>query len=135
MRSARDHVEFTMTGQSSVKAGMLWVIASTGVKMTAVIYNFDRPSENDSIDETERLFSALGRYTCAELLELLYVAEEPGFFELMRGLFGLSDQNRMVLQNFLASMPTQAMKASIDQRGRCVLALEPQENPVIGIAH
>jgi hypothetical protein len=103
--------------------------------MTAVIYNFDRSSESDSIDETERLFSALGRYTCAELLELLYVAEEPGFFELMRGLFALSDQNRMVLQNFLASTPSQSMKATIDQRGRCVLALEPQENPVRGIAH
>ena len=103
--------------------------------MTAVIYNFDRSSENDSIDETERLFSALGRYTCAELLELLYVAEEPGFFELMRGLFALSDESRMVLQNFLASMPTQTMKAKIDQKGRCVLALEQQENPVIGIAH
>ena len=103
--------------------------------MTAVIYNFDRSSENDSIDETERLFSALGRYTCAELLELLYVAEEPGFFELMRGLFALSDESRMVLQDFLASMPTQAMKAKIDPKGRCVLALEQQENPVIGIAH
>ena len=103
--------------------------------MTAVIYNFDRSSESDSIDETERLFSALGRYTCAELLELLYVAEEPGFFELMRGLFGLSDENRLVLQNFLASMPPQTMKAMIDQRGRCVLALEQQENPVKGIAH
>jgi hypothetical protein len=103
--------------------------------MTAVIYNFDRSGESDSIDETERLFSALGRYTCAELLELLYVAEEPGFFELMRGVFGLSDQSRTVLQNFLTAAPTQAMKAAIDQRGRCVLALEPQENPVIGIAH
>jgi hypothetical protein len=41
----------------------------------------------------------------------------------------------MVLQNFLASMPTQTMKATIDQKGRCVLALEQQENPVIGIAH
>jgi hypothetical protein len=103
--------------------------------MTAVIYNFDRSGESESIDETERLFSALGRYTCAELLELLYVAEEPGYFDLMRGLFGLSDESRMVLQNFLTAASTQAMKATIDQKGRCILSLEALENPVRGIAH
>jgi hypothetical protein len=103
--------------------------------MTAVIYNFDRSGESDSIDETERLFSALGRYTCAELLELLYVAEEPGYFDLMRGLFGLSDESRLILQNFLASTTPQTMKATIDQKGRCVLTFEAQENPLKGIAH
>ncbi len=103
--------------------------------MTAVIYNFDRSSQSDSIDETERLFSALGRYTCAELLELLYVAEEPGFFELMRGLFGLSDESRMVLQNFLASAPSQTIKATIDPNGRFILSFETQENPFRGMAH
>jgi hypothetical protein len=103
--------------------------------MTAVIYNFDRSSVSDSSDENERLFSALGRYTCAELLELLYVAEEPGFFELMRGLFGLSDESRQVLQNFLSAMPPQTMKVAIDQKGRCVLTFDQQENPVKGIAH
>jgi hypothetical protein len=90
--------------------------------MTAVIYNFERSRESAPVDETERLFSALGRYTSAELLELLYVGEEPGFFELMRGLFGLSDENRLVLQNFLAAMPPQSMTATIDQAGRCILA-------------
>jgi hypothetical protein len=90
--------------------------------MTAVIYNFERSSESAPIDETERLFSALGRYTTAELLELLYVGEEPGFFELMRGLFGLSDENRLILQNFLAAMPPQSMTVTIDPAGRCILA-------------
>ena len=90
--------------------------------MTAVIYKFERSRESGPIDEAERLFSALGRYTSAELLELLYVGEEPGFFELMRGLFGLSDENRLVLQNFLAAMPPQSMTATIDPAGRCILA-------------
>jgi hypothetical protein len=90
--------------------------------MTAVIYNFQRACESAPIDETERLFSALGRYTSAELLELLYVGEEPGFFELMRGLFGLSDENRLTLQNFLAAMPPQSMTVTIDPAGRCILA-------------
>ncbi|SDS69659.1 hypothetical protein [Bradyrhizobium canariense] len=92
--------------------------------MTAVIYNFDRWSETSPIDETERLVSALGRYTSAELLELLYVGEEPGFFELMRGLFALSDESRLILQNFLTALPGQKMTISIDQEGRCVLAPE-----------
>jgi hypothetical protein len=39
--------------------------------MTAVIYKFERPGGDDSVDETERLFSALERYSSAELLELL----------------------------------------------------------------
>jgi hypothetical protein len=90
--------------------------------MSAVIYKFDRSGEGDSIDESERLFTALERYTSAELLELLYVGEEPGFFELMRGLFALSDESRLVLQDFLASMPPHAMTAAIDWEGRLVLA-------------
>jgi hypothetical protein len=96
--------------------------------MTAVIYNFDRSSEGGPIDETERLVSALGRYTSAELLELLYVGEEPGFFELIRGLFSLSDESRLILQNFLAAVPVQGVAASIDRQGRCVLTPEPSSH-------
>jgi hypothetical protein len=104
--------------------------------MTAIIYKFDRSGEGGLVDETERLFSALGRYTTAELLELLYVGEEPGFFELIRGLYALSDDNRLILQQFLAAAPLQAMTASIDAEGRCVLAPDTsrRENPVKGIA-
>src|ERR1700761_5625385 len=90
--------------------------------MTAVIYNFDRAAREDvATDETERLFSALERYTSAELLELLYVGEEPGFFELIRGFFGLSDGNRLMLQNFLAAMPPQSATVAIEAAGRCIL--------------
>jgi hypothetical protein len=92
--------------------------------MTAVIYNFDRSNEVDSTDETERLLSALGRYTSAELLELLYVGEEPGFFDLIRGLFGLSEESRLILQNFLAALHSQQAAVTIDQQGRCILARE-----------
>ena len=95
-----------------------------GASMTAVIYNFDRARESSPIDETERLVSALGRYTSAELLELLYVGEEPGFFELIRGLFSLSDESRLILQNFLAAVPVQGVTVSIDRQGRCVLTPE-----------
>jgi hypothetical protein len=104
--------------------------------MTAVIYKFER-SGGDSTDETERLFSALGRYTIAELLELLYVGEEPGFFELMRGLFGISDESRLILQKFLESVPLQTTTVTIDAQGRCVLApgTSERENPVKGIVY
>jgi hypothetical protein len=90
--------------------------------MTAVIYKFERLGEDDSTDESERLLTALGQYSFAELLELLYIGEEPGFFELMRGLFGLSDESRLTLQNFLAAMPPHTMTAKIDQEGRLILA-------------
>ena len=105
--------------------------------MTAIIYNFVRPGEGSSDDETERLFSALGRYTVAELLELLYVGEEPGFFELMRGVFGLSDQSRFILQKFLAAARHQRITAAIDPEGRCVLTLGTfgQQKPIKGIVH
>jgi hypothetical protein len=92
--------------------------------MTAVIYQFDRSLRSSPSDESERLFSALGRYTHAELLELLYVGEEPGFFELMHGIFGLSDESRQVLQNFLTSRPPQKMAVAIDADGRCILTPE-----------
>jgi hypothetical protein len=92
--------------------------------MTAVIYNFDRSNEGDTTDETERLLSALGRYTSAELLELLYVGEEPGFFDLIRGLFGLSEESRLILQNFLTELHSQQATVTIDQQGRCILASE-----------
>jgi hypothetical protein len=106
---------------------------SIEAQMTAVIYNFDRSGESSSTDEIERLFSALGRYTSAELLELLYVGEEPGFFELMRGLFGLPDESRLILQNFLAATLPNTLTVSIDPEGRCVLARETSaqsQNPV-----
>ncbi len=93
--------------------------------MTAIIYNFERASEGDPSDATERLFAALERYTSAELLELLYVGEEPGFFELMRGLFGLSDEGRLLLQNFLATMQPNTLTVSLDSEGRCVLSPRP----------
>lgn len=91
--------------------------------MTAIIYNFVGAKEGSSDDETERLFSALGRYSVAELLELLYVGEEPGFFELTRGVFGLSDESRFILQKFLTAAPHQTITAAIDPEGRCVLTV------------
>ena len=97
--------------------------------MTAVIYQFDRLNRSSPSDETERLFSALGRYSSAELLELLYVGEEPGFFELMRGIFGLSDESRQMLQNFLTSRPPQKMAVAIDADGRCILTPETPLSP------
>jgi hypothetical protein len=95
--------------------------------MTAVIYDFERSRETAPIDETERLFAALERYTSAELLELLYVGEEPGFFELIRGLFGLDEGDRSTLQDFLATVSPQAMTVTIDAAGRCILA--PKNGP------
>jgi hypothetical protein len=110
-------------------------IASIGGNMTAIIYNFDRWAEDDPVDETERLLSALERYTTAQLLELLYVGEEPGFFELVRGLFGLSDDSRLILQKFLSEIPPQTT-VTIDADGRCVLTPGTFEEakPVKGIA-
>jgi hypothetical protein len=97
--------------------------------MTAIIYDFVRLEDDGSDDETERLFAALGRYTVAELLELLYVGEEPGFFELMRGVFGLSDESRLIFQKFLAASPHQTITAAIDSQGRCVLTPGNFEQP------
>jgi hypothetical protein len=88
--------------------------------MTAIIYNFKPWAEDDPVDETERLLSALERYTTAQLLELLYVGEEPGFFDLVRGLFGLSDDSRLILEKFLSEIPPQTT-VTIDADGRCVL--------------
>jgi hypothetical protein len=106
--------------------------------MSAVIYQFERSGGSDPIDDSERLFAALGRYTSAELLELLYIGEEPGFFELIHGLFGLSDESRLILQNFLAAAPPHGMTARIDRDGRFILTHgtpERRESPVKGIAN
>jgi hypothetical protein len=91
--------------------------------MTAevIIFDLNRSTQSDSSDETDRLLSALGRYTNAELLELLYVGEEPGFFELMRGLFALPDETRLILQNFLATAVHRKTAATIDAEGRFIL--------------
>ena len=95
--------------------------------MTAQLIIFDpnRSTRIDSIDQTDRLLSALGEYTSAELLELLYVGQEPGFFELVRGLFALSDESRLGLQNFLANAPHRATAGAIDPEGRFVLQHRP----------
>jgi len=87
----------------------------------SVVYYLNRVPENDPNDQTEWLLTALGQYTGAELRELLYVAEEPGFFELMRGLFALSDESRAVLQQFLETGRPASMKAAIDPKGRLTI--------------
>jgi hypothetical protein len=91
--------------------------------MTAelIVLDLNRPCKSNQIDETEMLFSAMGQYTSSELLELLYVGQEPGFFELMRGLFALPDESRLTLQNFLVNAPHRATTGVIDPEGRFVL--------------
>jgi hypothetical protein len=101
--------------------------------MTAelIIFEPNRSTRSDSVDEADRLLSALGEYTSAELLELLYVGQEPGFFELVRGLFALSEESRLGLQNFLASAPRRGTTGTIDREGRFVLQhriLDSEEN-------
>jgi hypothetical protein len=87
----------------------------------SVVYYLNRVPESDPKDQTQWLLTALGQYNRAELRELLYIAEEPGFFELMRALFALSDENRAVLQHFLETGLPQAMKAAIDPKGRLTI--------------
>ena len=87
----------------------------------SVVYYLNRVPENDPNDQTEWLLTALGQYTGAELRELLYVAEEPGFFELMRGLFALPDESRAALQHFLKTGHPPAMKAAVDANGRLTI--------------
>jgi hypothetical protein len=87
----------------------------------SVVYYLNRVPESNPNDQAEWLVTAMGRFSGAELRELLYVAEEPGFFELMRALFSLSDESRAVLQHYLESGHPPAMKAAIDLRGRLTL--------------
>lgn len=87
----------------------------------SVVYYLNRAPANDPVDETEWLVSGLGQFTAAELRELFYVAQEPEFFELMRGVFALSDESRSVLQKFFASADRRPSKAVIDADGRCIL--------------
>ncbi len=87
----------------------------------SVVYYLNRVPESDPNDQTEWLLTALGQYTGAELRELLYVAEEPGFFELMRGLFALSDESRAVLQQFLETGRPASMKAAIGPNGQLMI--------------
>ncbi|XIA65105.1 hypothetical protein ACFIOY_01160 [Bradyrhizobium sp. TZ2] len=87
----------------------------------SVVYYLNRVPESDPNDQTEWLVTALGQYTGAELRELLYVAEEPGFFELMRGLFALPDESRAALQHFLEAGHPPAMRTVIDQKGRLTI--------------
>ena len=99
----------------------------------SVIHFLKRPPLNDPFDEVEWLFSALGQFTGAELRELLYIGQEPGFFETMRAVFALPEQSRVVLQEFLAAGEPQAVEAVFVPGGRCVLrrpASEAQKPPV-----
>lgn len=87
----------------------------------SVVYYLNLPSANDPVDETEWLFSALGQFTGAELRELLYTAQEPDFFETMRAVFALPEQNRAALQDFLAAQDARPVSVTVEPGGRCVL--------------
>ena len=94
----------------------------------SVVYYLNRQPD-EPVDDTEWLFSALSEFTGAELRELLYVAQEPEFFELMRGLFSLSDEGRAALQEFLGKGDARPTKVTIEGDGRCVLSrIAPGEN-------
>jgi hypothetical protein len=88
----------------------------------SVIYYLNRQPDCEPVEDTEWLFSALGQFTGAELRELLYVAQEPEFFELMRGIFALSDESRAALQEFLAETDPRPTKVVVEADGRCVLS-------------
>ena len=88
----------------------------------SVIYYLNRTPARDPAEDTEWLFSALGQYTGAELRELLYTAQEPDFFELMRGLFALPEHSRSVLLEFLRRSDASPVQAAIEPNGRCTLA-------------
>ena len=87
----------------------------------SVIYYLKRPPAHDPVDETEWLFSALGQFTGAELRELLYIAQEPEFFETMRAVFALPEQSRSLLQDFLAAADARPLSVPVESGGRCVL--------------
>ncbi|MBV8521407.1 MAG: hypothetical protein JOY71_04635 [Acetobacteraceae bacterium] len=94
----------------------------------SVVYYLNRQPD-EPVEDTEWLFSALSEFTGAELRELLYVAQEPEFFELMRGLFSLSDESRAALQQFLGNNDPRPTKVTIEGDGRCVLSrIAPGEN-------
>jgi hypothetical protein len=117
-----------------------FIVAPGATKMTteSIVYDLDDSLDDDPIDETGRLFAALDRYTNAELIELLYTAEEPGFFEFMRGLFALPEESRLILQNFLTNASARTTTAAIDPEGRCILIPGPLELPRMameGIKH
>lgn len=79
------------------------------------------PASNDPADEAEWLFSALSQFTGAELRELLYTAQEPGFFETMRAVFALPEASRLALQDFLAAADSRPVTAAIQSGEKCVL--------------
>ena len=93
----------------------------------SVIYFLKRPLADDPVDETEWLFSALGQFTGAELRELLYVAQEPDFFETMRAVFAMPEESRSVLEQFLAVSDPRPLRAAIEADGRCVLRRDPKQ--------
>jgi hypothetical protein len=97
----------------------------------SVVYYLNRHTQqpvSDPNDQTEWLVTALAGFSGAELRELLYMAEEPGFFELIRALFSLPEDSRAKLQDFLVSNHPSAMKATLGHRGR--LTLEQVEQRV-----
>ena len=95
----------------------------------SVIYYLNRPPVHDPAEDAEWLFAALGEYTGAELRELLYTAQEPDFFELMRGLFALPEHVRSVLLDFLTNPDARPVHAAIDADGRCTLRRGKSEHP------
>ena len=125
---SRNHAEITITCALS-KVGCSQGVIGEKMSAESVIYYLDRHRSpaTDPVDETEWLVSALGEFTAAELRELLYVAQEPEFFEIMRGLFALPDNARSALQKFLAARDPRATTARIDSAGRCVLSREKME--------
>jgi hypothetical protein len=87
----------------------------------SVIYYLNRMPAQDPAEDEEWLFAALGQYSGAELRELLYTAQEPDFFDLMRGLFAMPEHSRAALLEFLTQADARPVQATIEPDGRCTL--------------
>jgi hypothetical protein len=95
--------------------------------MTAELILLDRyrSREPEPVDATDSLVSALRQYSYAELHELLYVGQEPDFFELMRSVFALPEESRRTLHRFLAHAAHHTTTGRIDEEGSLVLKHTP----------
>src|SRR3972149_11331395 len=88
--------------------------------------------DNDQSSELAEIIWALvvERGNPAQVLELLYWSEEPGFFDLIRSLAALPPETRDALQSFFASARSPLnITAAAEKRDRLTLCAEGQKEP------
>ncbi|HEX2653233.1 MAG TPA: hypothetical protein VHN11_06240 [Xanthobacteraceae bacterium] len=95
--------------------------------------SLNSPESEDSLHSTDVVREILQEVgSLSRLMQLHYLAQEPGLLEIMYRLAALSDDGRAKLEAFLAKAQGDALNVREDSAGSLILEWQENQRPTLG---